>query len=100
MVAVLPSSTSPRLLACATILCALLPLTARADKLVIASAPSGAAVQINGVFVGRTPYRQDIPGGYLYKTKTSLGSRLEHPMIPRLTLDGYAAREIQLTEGP
>jgi hypothetical protein len=50
--------------------------------------------------VGRTPYQKDIPGGYLHKTRTSLGSRLEHPMIARLTLDGYAAKEIQLTEGP
>jgi PEGA domain-containing protein len=76
------------------------PLAARPNKLVITSAPSGAAVQINGVFVGPTPYQKDIPGGYLHKTKTSLGSRLEHPMIARLTLDGYAAKEIQLTEGP
>jgi len=37
--------------------------------LVITSAPSGAAVQINGVFVGRTPYQKDIPGGYLHKQK-------------------------------
>ena len=50
--------------------------------------------------MGRTPYHKDIPGGYLHRTKTSVGSRLEHPMIARLTLDGYAAKEIQLTEGP
>ena len=55
---------------------------------------------INGVLVGTTPYEQSIPGGYLRKTKTSLGSRLEHPLVARLTLDGYAAMEIQLTEGP
>jgi hypothetical protein len=36
----------------------------------------------------------------LHKTKTSVGSRLEHPMIARLTLEGYAAKEIQLTDGP
>ena len=100
MDAVRPSSTPLRQLACAAVLCALLPLAARPNKLVITSAPSGAAVQINGVFVGRTPYQKDIPGGYLHKTKTSLGSRLEHPMIARLTIDGYAAKEIQLTEGP
>lgn len=100
MSAVLPSSTPLRQTGLAMVLCAMLPLAARADKLVITSAPSGAAVQINGVFVGRTPYQKDIPGGYLHKTKTSLGSRLEHPMIARLTLDGYAAKEIQLTEGP
>ena len=100
MAAVRPSSTPLRQLTSAAILCALLPIAARPNKLVITSAPSGASVQINGVFVGRTPYQKDIPGGYLHRTKTSLGSRLEHPMIARLTLDGYAAKEIQLTEGP
>ena len=100
MDAVRPSSTPLRQLAGAAILYALLPPTARPNKLVITSVPAGAAVQNNGVFVGRTPYQKDIPGGYLHKTKTSLGSRLEHPMIARLTLDGYAAKEIQLTEGP
>jgi S1-C subfamily serine protease len=52
------------------------------------------------VLVGTTPYEKEIPGGYLHKTKTAMGARLEHPMIARLTLDGYAAKEIQLTEGP
>jgi S1-C subfamily serine protease len=78
----------------------LLSFPARADKLRITTVPSGAAVQINGVLVGTTPYEQNIPGGYLHKTKTSLGSRLGHPMVVRLTLEGYAAKEIQLTEGP
>ena len=80
--------------------CALLPLITVADKLRITSAPSGAAVLINGVLVGTTPYEKDVPGGYFHKTKTTIGARLEHAMIARLTLDGYAAREIQLTEGP
>jgi S1-C subfamily serine protease len=80
--------------------CALLSLPTLADKLRITTVPSGATVQINGVRVGTTPYEQSIPGGYLHKTKTSLGSRLEHPMVARLTLAGYAAKEIQLTEGP
>jgi hypothetical protein len=57
-------------------------------------------VQINGVLVGTTPYEQSIPGGYLHKTKTALGARLGYPMVARLTLEGYAAKEIQLTEGP
>jgi S1-C subfamily serine protease len=79
---------------------ALIPSTASADKLRITSVPSGASIQINGVLVGTTPYEKEIPGGYLHKTKTTIGSRLEHPMVARLTLDGYAAKEIQLTEGP
>ena len=92
--------THMRALASAALICALLSLPALADKLRITSVPSGATVTINGVLVGTTPYEQSIPGGYLRKTKTSLGSRLEHPMVARLTLDGYAAKEIQLTEGP
>jgi hypothetical protein len=84
----------------AALVCALVSLPARADKLRITSVPSGATVQINGVRVGTTPYEQNIPGGYLHKTKTSLGSRLGHPMVARLTLEGYAAKQIQLTEGP
>ena len=89
-----------RWLLIAAALCALIPLTASADKLRITSVPSGASIQINGVLVGTTPYEKEIPGGYLHKTKTTIGSRLEHPMVARLTLDGYAAKEIQLTEGP
>ncbi|MEQ1474336.1 MAG: PEGA domain-containing protein, partial [Candidatus Acidiferrum sp.] len=83
-----------------TSLSALTAATASADKLRITSVPSGASIHINGVLVGTTPYEKDIPGGYLHKTKTTMGSRLEHPMVARLTLDGYAAKEIQLTEGP
>jgi serine protease Do len=79
---------------------AILSLPARADKLCITTVPPGATVQINGVLVGTTPYEQSIPGGYLHKTKTALGARLGYPMVARLTLEGYAAKEIQLTEGP
>jgi PEGA domain len=84
----------------ATLVCALLSLPALADKLRITTIPPGATVQSNGVLVGITPYEQNVPGGYLHKTKTSLGSRLGHPMVAGLTLEGYAAKEIQLTEGP
>jgi serine protease Do len=74
--------------------------TVRAEKLHISSTPLGATLQIDGVWVGITPYEKPIPGGYLRKTKTTLGERLEHPMIARLTLPGYAPKEINLTEGP
>jgi S1-C subfamily serine protease len=95
-----PPLTHVRAFAFATLVSALLSSPALADKLRITTVPPGAAVQINGVLVGITPYEQNIPGGYLHKTKTSLGSRLGHPMIARLTLKGYAAKEIELTEGP
>ena len=83
----------------AALVCVFFSLPALADKLRITTVPSGATVQINGVLVGATAYEVNIPGGYLHKTKTSLGSRLEHPMVARLTLEGYAAKEIQLAEG-
>src|ERR1700693_1476034 len=89
-----------RAFATAALVCTLLSFPARADKLRITTVPSGATAQINDVLVGSTPYEQNIPGGYLHKTKTSLGSPLGHPMVARLTLEGYAAKEIQLTEGP
>jgi len=71
--------THRRAITSATLLCGLLSFPALADKLRITTLPPGATVQINGVLVGVTPYEQSIPGGYLHKTKTSLGSRLEHP---------------------
>jgi len=35
-----------------------------------------------------------------HKTRTSIGSRLEHPVVARISLTGYASREFKLTEGP
>jgi S1-C subfamily serine protease len=73
---------------------------ARADTLTITSNPPGATVEINGVVVGVTPYTEEVPGGYFHKTKTALGRRLQNPMTARISLPGYAAKEIQMTEGP
>jgi serine protease Do len=80
------------LLLCAT--------AARADTLKITSTPPGATVEINGVPVGTTPFEKDYPGGYFHKTLTSMGSRLEHAMVARISLTGYATKEIQMTDGP
>jgi serine protease Do len=92
------SPSSFRLVA---ILCAFLsPITTRGEKLQITSTPPGATVEIDGVAVGTTPYERDYPGGYFHKTKTPLGSRLEHAMVARLSLAGYATKELQLSEGP
>ena len=71
-----------------------------AEKLAITSTPPGATVEINGIAVGTTPFEKDYPGGYFHRTHTSLGSRLEHPLVARLNLSGYATKEIPLTEGP
>lgn len=76
------------------------PVHAVADTLKITSKPSGATVEIDGVLAGTTPFEKDYPGGYFHKTKTSMGSRLEHPMVARLSLAGYVTREIRMTDGP
>src|SRR5258707_8319666 len=86
-------------------LCAVLLLLscqprAVADKLQITSTPPGATVELDGVAVGTTPFERDFPGGYFRKTRTSLGARLEHPMVARLSLTGYATKELTLTECP
>src|SRR4029077_16115167 len=76
------------------------PVRLAADTLKITSTPSGATVEIDGVREGITPFEKDYPGGYFHKTKTSMGSRLEHPMVARISLAGYATKEIQMTDGP
>src|SRR3989454_7536579 len=85
---------------CAALLLLACPARALADKLQITSNPSGATVELDGLTVGTTPFEKDFPGGYFHKTRTSLGSRLEHPMVARISLGGYATRELTLTEGP
>jgi len=73
---------------------------ARGDSLKITSEPQGATVELNGVKSGTTPFEKDFPGGYFRRTKTAFGQRLEHPMTARISLAGYATKEIALTEGP
>src|SRR5438477_3280342 len=74
--------------------------TVHAEKLRITSAPAGARVEINGVPLGTTPFEKEYPGSFFHKTKTVVGSRLSHPLTARLSLQGYAIKEIALTEGP
>jgi hypothetical protein len=76
------------------------PARAAADTLKITSTPPGATVEIDGVRAGTTPFETDYPGGYLHKTKTSMGSRLEHPMVAHVSLAGYVTKEVRLTDGP
>jgi S1-C subfamily serine protease len=89
----------PKLCIACTLL-VLAPSSVLADTLKITSNPPGATVEINGVSVGTTPYEEEVPGGYFHKTRTVLGRRLEHPMVARISLAGYATKEIQLTDGP
>jgi serine protease Do len=76
------------------------PCRALADTLHITSTPSGATVELNGVVGGTTPFEKDFPGGYFHKTRTSMGSRLEHPVVARISLTGFVSKELRLTEGP
>jgi S1-C subfamily serine protease len=76
------------------------PTRGYADKLQFTSNPGGATVEIDGVTIGTTPCEKDFPGGYFHKTKTSYGARLEHPLVARISLAGYATKELTLTEGP
>src|SRR5712664_3090686 len=85
---------------CAALLLFAWPARAFADKLQFTSNPSGATVELDGVAIGTTPCEKDFPGGYFHKTKTSFGARLEHPLVARISLTGYATKELTLTEGP
>ena len=77
-----------------------LPAFASADSLKITSNPPGATVELDGVPVGTTPLEKDFPGGYFHRTHTAWGQRLEHPLVARVSLPGFATREIALTDGP
>jgi hypothetical protein len=69
----------------------------RADTLKITSEPPGATVEIDGSAVGKTPYEQKIPSGYLHRPSSVLSSRLEKPMRARITLHGYLIEDLDLT---
>jgi len=78
------------------------PLASRAsaETLTITSTPAGAMLEINGLRAGTTPYKTDYPGGYFHKTHTAFGSRLEHAMVLKVSMDGYLSQQVTLTEGP
>lgn len=76
------------------------PARSAADTLRITSTPSGAKVEIDGTTEGTTPFEKDFPAGYFRRPKTAFSARLEHPMVARVTLDGYVSKEIKMTEGP
>src|SRR5258708_25446329 len=93
------ASRSELLFSFALLVCLDAP-SSRADTLKITSTPPGATVEIDGANVGTTPYQQEVPGGYFHKTRTALGRRLQHAMFARISLAGYATKELQMTEGP
>jgi serine protease Do len=71
---------------------------ARADTLTITSTPAGAAVEIDGLIVGKTPYEMKVPGGYFHKT--AFGAHLEHSMRLRVSMEHFSSKEIEMTDGP
>jgi S1-C subfamily serine protease len=93
------ASRSELLLSFALLVCLGAP-SSRADTLKITSTPPGATVEINNVAVGTTPYETKVPGGYFHRTKTPMGHRLLYAMAARISLEGYATKEILMTEGP
>ena len=94
-----PVHVPPSLLfVCLSSLC--LPTFVLAESLRITSNPPGATVELDGVPAGVTPFEKEFPGGYFHRTHTAWGQRLEHPLVARVSLAGYATREIALTEGP
>jgi PEGA domain len=78
----------------------LLASRTRAESLTITSSPPGATVEISGLVAGTTPYKTDFPGGYFHKTHTVFGSRLEHSLTARVSMNGYLSQQITMTEGP
>src|SRR5580704_15953466 len=76
------------------------PTRGLADKLQFTSTPAGATVELDGMAIGVTPCEKEFPGGYFDKTRTSYGARLEHALVARISLAGYATKELTLTEGP
>jgi hypothetical protein len=73
---------------------------AAAEKLHVISNPPGATVSIDGVTEGITPFDKDFPRGYFHRTHTAFGSRLEHATVARISLAGYATKELTMTDGP
>ena len=80
--------------------CATLSPPAHADNLTIATDPSGATVEIDGLLSGTTPAHAELPGGYFHKTHTAFAARLEHPVVARISKQGYATQQVTLTDGP
>ena len=78
----------------------LLVVSGRADKLRINTDPPGAAVEIDGINIGTTPFERNVPGGYFHGTRTVWGARLGHQMHLRLSLPGYLSKDIDMAEGP
>jgi PEGA domain len=76
------------------------PSQSIAETLKVTSSPAGANVEIDGVLMGKTPYKVNYPGGYFHKPHTVFAARLGHPLVVRIYKEGYAAQETTITDGP
>jgi S1-C subfamily serine protease len=90
--------SSSRFALCAVVLL-FSALLVRADKITITSNPPGAKVEIDGEDVGVTPIEKGYPRYYFRDPISPLLPHLHHPLIARLTLDGYIPKQVRLTEG-
>jgi hypothetical protein len=81
-------------------LAAATPSSSPAETLKVTSSPAGANVEIDGVLMGKTPYKIDYPGGYFHKPHTVFAARLGHPLVVRIYKEGYASQETTITDGP
>jgi S1-C subfamily serine protease len=70
------------------------------DFVAITTNPPGATVELDGIVVGKTPYRLQVPGGYLHGTKSVFGKVLRQQIHLRLSLDGYLPVDADLAKGP
>ena len=68
--------------------------------LTITSEPEGAKIEINGVEVGKTPYKVEIPGAYLRGIKAVFGKLLKQQMIVKISKEGYLPKEQPISNGP
>ena len=78
----------------------LCPSLSLAETFKVTSSPAGANVDIDGVLMGKTPYKIDYPGGYFHKPHTVFAARLGHPLVVRIYKEGYASQETTITDGP
>ena len=76
------------------------PSQSTAETLKVTGSPAGANVEIDGVLMGKTPYKVNYPGGYFHKPHTVFAARLGHPLVVRIYKEGYAAQETTITDGP
>lgn len=72
------------------------------DYLTITSDPPGANVEINGMVVGKTPYKVEVPKQYFHGSRNVFGVKhlLAQQMHARVLLDGYLPKEQDLAAGP